>query len=313
MQLHLLDGLSTIVEEIGQRHHGEAFDGGAVADVEAVTLDRILGEWANGRTVDFLKVDVEGAEAAVLNACAFRDCRPRILLIEATEPNSTRSTEATWEPQLLSKGYLFAYFDGLNRFYVRQEDAWRAEFLRVPPNVFDRFLLPLADGRVDLAGARRGLDPAMPIGGVPGLLAQRDDLAAQLDGFKARASEAEAQIIRLQVQLEASSRHAARLEARIAELEAELRALDQRAEQTAAELSAMRQQTEQAEARIVELEAERDGQSLDVAQLNQKSRKASRELDELRLQLEQERATVSAIRASRSWRITAPIRRLKGG
>jgi hypothetical protein len=39
----------------------------------------------------------------------------------------------------MNQGYLFAWFDGLNRFYVRQEDAWRLEFFRLPPCVFDNF------------------------------------------------------------------------------------------------------------------------------------------------------------------------------
>jgi FkbM family methyltransferase len=324
VRLHLLDGLSTIVDEVDQRHRGEGQDESAVAEVEAVTLDQIFSQWADGRTVDFLKVDVEGAEAAVLNACAFRDCRPRILLVEATEPNSTRPAEDAWEPQLLSRGYIFAYFDGLNRFYVREEDAWRAQRLRVPPNVFDRFLLPLADARVDLAGARRGTDPGMPIGGVAGLLAQRDDLAAQLDSFKARTAETAA------AELEASRHHAeqtARQEGRIEQLGAELEACRRRAEQAEAQGAHKDARIGQLDARIAQLEAvlaaaneERDRRTLELAQLNLKVRSAarerdewSRERDELALQLEQAHATVSAIHASRSWRITAPLRRLKGG
>jgi len=305
VRLHLLDGLSTIVEEISRRHRPEQGEGDAVYEVEAVTLDHIFDRWAGGRTVDFLKVDVEGAEAAVLNACAFRDCRPRILLIEATEPNSARSSAEAWKPQLLSKGYVFAYFDGLNQFYVREEDAWRVKRLRVPPNVFDRFLLPLADARVDLAGARSGLDPAMPVGGVLGLLTQRDDLAAQLDRLNARASCAETQN--------------ARLEGRIEQLQVDFEALRQRTEQ--AEAHGARQ-----EARVVQLEAaravadeDRDRRTFELAQLNMRLRTMLREQDErlreqveLKLQLAEARATISAIRASRAWRFTAFLRRMSG-
>ena len=48
-------------------------------------------------------------------------------------------THAGWEPALLRSGYLFAWFDGLNRFYVRREDADLLRHFRVQPNVFDDY------------------------------------------------------------------------------------------------------------------------------------------------------------------------------
>jgi hypothetical protein len=37
----------------------------------------------------------------------------------------------------LGAGYVFGYFDGLNRFYVREEDRHLLERFRLPPGVFD--------------------------------------------------------------------------------------------------------------------------------------------------------------------------------
>jgi hypothetical protein len=42
-----------------------------------------------------------------------------------------------WEPIILANGYVFAYFDGLTRFYVREEEAALARRFQLPPGVFD--------------------------------------------------------------------------------------------------------------------------------------------------------------------------------
>ena len=42
-----------------------------------------------------------------------------------------------WEPILLANRYVFAYFDGLNRFYVREEEAGLTRRFQLPPGVFD--------------------------------------------------------------------------------------------------------------------------------------------------------------------------------
>jgi FkbM family methyltransferase len=71
---------------------------------------------------DLLKIDVEGAEADVLAGNDWARFRPRVLCIEAVSPASTDAWKA-WEPLLLGERYRFAYFDGLNRFYVAEEAA----------------------------------------------------------------------------------------------------------------------------------------------------------------------------------------------
>lgn len=73
--------------------------------------------------VDFLKIDVEGAEADVIAGNDWEKLRPRILVIEAFAPGSGPDDWKAWEPVLLANCYRFAFFDGLNRFYVAEECA----------------------------------------------------------------------------------------------------------------------------------------------------------------------------------------------
>ncbi len=92
-------------------------------------------------TIHFMKIDVEGHEHAVLEGADFTRFRPWILVIEATEPMSQVPSHAGWEPLLLSSGYRFVWFDGLNRFYLAAErHADLARFFDAPPNVFDGFI-----------------------------------------------------------------------------------------------------------------------------------------------------------------------------
>ncbi len=90
--------------------------------------------------VHFLKVDVEGAEEAALRGVDFSTFRPWIILIEATEPNTTISNHGAWEPIILAAGYRFAHFDGLNRYYVSQEKANLQAFFDRPVSVLDGFI-----------------------------------------------------------------------------------------------------------------------------------------------------------------------------
>jgi FkbM family methyltransferase len=72
-------------------------------------------------TIDFLKVDVEGAEADVLMGNDWSRYRPKVVVLEAIEPGSGEPAWDAWEPYLLAQGYQFTLFDTLNRFYVADE------------------------------------------------------------------------------------------------------------------------------------------------------------------------------------------------
>jgi FkbM family methyltransferase len=103
------------------------------------TLDDVLREHGRGRDVALLKIDVEGWERRVLEGADLGRHRPQLIVIEATAPGTREPTHAAWEPGLLAAGFTFAWFDGLNRFYVRNEDRGLLEHFRVPVGLFDGF------------------------------------------------------------------------------------------------------------------------------------------------------------------------------
>ena len=151
-------GLSTIDQHQAEKY---AADGFTVDEstVRACTLAEICREHVTG-DVHFLKIDVEGAEAAVLAGADLRVCRPWIIVVEATRPLSSELNHYEWEGLLTAADYQFAYFDGLNRFYVATEhwDELSPAFA-APPNVFDDFIRAAetrAEARAGQAEARAG-------------------------------------------------------------------------------------------------------------------------------------------------------------
>ena len=133
-------GLSSTVDAIGESHR---LTGRDVEDivVPAKSLDQILADagWGN-KPIHFMVIDVEGAEDVALRGLDLHVHRPWILVIEATEPNSTAPTHSLWEPTLLAAGYTFCLFDGLSRFYVADEHReLLGPRLSYPACVFDDF------------------------------------------------------------------------------------------------------------------------------------------------------------------------------
>ncbi len=90
--------------------------------------------------IHFLKIDVEGAEREVIEGAELQTWRPWIIVVEATQPNSTVSAHEAWEELVLAAGYRLVYADGLNRFYLAHEHEDLAAAFAAPPNVFDRFI-----------------------------------------------------------------------------------------------------------------------------------------------------------------------------
>jgi FkbM family methyltransferase len=114
-----LHALSTTV----QAHADNARDLGAAVrpvTVRAMTLAELFAAH-DLETVDFLKIDVEGAEADVIAGGDWRRHRPKVVVVEAITPLSNEPAWHRWEETLLGHGYRFALFDSLNRFYVAEE------------------------------------------------------------------------------------------------------------------------------------------------------------------------------------------------
>jgi FkbM family methyltransferase len=132
-------GLSTLCQTIAQQHIKAGLNT-RVTNVPTTTLSDILRQFAPSE-IHFLKIDVEGAEDLVLRGAGFDRFRPWIVLVEATHPTTQQSSREAWEEILLNAEYDFAYFDGLNRFYVAKEHSELSKLIAVPPNVFDDFVL----------------------------------------------------------------------------------------------------------------------------------------------------------------------------
>lgn len=108
--------------------------------VQTRKLKDILAEhFPKKQVVHFCKIDVEGHEKEVIEGIDWNKIRPWVLVVEATLPNTQIPNHEHWEKTLLKNGYVHAYSDGLNRFYVAKEHRELLEHFRVPPNVFDGF------------------------------------------------------------------------------------------------------------------------------------------------------------------------------
>ena len=134
-------GLSTLDDVAASEHGNTGYERRDIT-VSARTLDDVLTTsslLAEGE-IHFLKVDVEGAEDAVLDSVDLSVWRPWVIVVEATEPNSTSPSHQRWEPVLLSAGYSFCLFDGLSRFYISHERHGMAALLSYPACTFDQFI-----------------------------------------------------------------------------------------------------------------------------------------------------------------------------
>lgn len=116
-----LHGFSTIVEQ-NAKGAGEFGVGYKTEKLPIRRLSGLIDEHKLAQ-IDFLKIDVEGAEGAVLAGLDLARHRPKVMCIEAVAPGSMADVSGDWEPMLLEAGYSLAFHDDLNRFYVAREHA----------------------------------------------------------------------------------------------------------------------------------------------------------------------------------------------
>lgn len=134
-------GISTAIDAHAQRHEAAGW-ARTQHEVPLTTLAVICNEYIKPeQAIHFLKVDIEGLEEAALRGNDWATYRPWIVIVEATLPMTQIESYENWEPILLTAGYLFAYADGLNRFYVASEHVNLLAAFKYPPNVFDDFRL----------------------------------------------------------------------------------------------------------------------------------------------------------------------------
>ena len=133
-----LHGFSTIVPEFAESATGFGARY-ATRKVPMKTLASICEAHGVSR-IDFLKVDVEGAEAQVLMGGDWTRHRPRVVVCEALAPGSMAENWQEWEPFLFARNYEFVLFDGLNRFYV--DKAERDLLARFPREKAEWLVVP---------------------------------------------------------------------------------------------------------------------------------------------------------------------------
>ncbi|MCX7899538.1 MAG: FkbM family methyltransferase [Methylocystis sp.] len=127
-------GHGTLVQEIAsERAPKESYL------VPSLTLAELIDRHAPaGQAIDFLKIDVEGFEKAVIASGDWKRHRPRVVVVEAVDAEGT-PVHNDWETILLHANYVSALFDGLNRWYVRAEEPALLEKLKAPANVIDNW------------------------------------------------------------------------------------------------------------------------------------------------------------------------------
>jgi FkbM family methyltransferase len=190
-------GLSTMNQVVADRHEA---DGLTISPIEVTRAP--LEELMSGTDAEhpdrfhFLKVDVESHEAEVLAGAALDRIRPLVVLIEAREPNETTDAYEAAEEILTRTGYPFAVDDGLNRWYVRQEDEQVAALLRPHIN-------PVLDG-----APRRGWEVEQE----RGLHEWIDSLETQNRAAETRNRVTEELLAATRIELERSQAEALRLE-----------------------------------------------------------------------------------------------------
>ena len=275
-------GLSTVDAAVAARHQRSGY---AVTDstVPCVTLDTILSRYSD-RDVHWLKVDVEGHERSVIAGWSGRQPRPWIILLESTAPLTQDDVSGTWEPLLKALDYEFAYFDGINRFYVAAEHRDLKPALAAPPNYFDDFSVTLHSDF-----ARKPSE-------------ELHALQAGLSDLRRLHETTEAELRVRETRIGELGQTVAYRNARILELEQARSASVAQADALRAELADLERRHEQAEAES----------SARVLALSQARSAAEAQVATLQDQLATVNALYQAIERSRSWRFTLPLRILGG-
>lgn len=182
-QVARFHGFSTTVST----HAAAAAELGAEvkASHKPVTTLAQLCEEHDITAIDFLKVDVEGAEADVLAGANLARFRPRVIIVEAVAPGTMAPSHESFEPIILPHGYVLAFEDGLNRFYVRAEERALAARFPAQPLAWDSVDHLYDHGRAAENPAH--IDHALALALSRGFLASLPELS--LDQVRALARE----------------------------------------------------------------------------------------------------------------------------
>ena len=311
-------GLSTCNAEFARRHREQGL---LVTDhtVACVTLDGICSEHQID-LVHFLKMDCEGAELQALRGMSFTKIRPWVVLVEATEPNSTEPTWQEWEPILTGKEYVHVYSDGLNRFYIAREHVELQRSFETPPNALDGAVREIDVRREKhIARLTAELEQSRSAERAGRLQSERDELRMVLATRDAHITNVEGERDELRMVLATRDAHITNVESERDLLRTAIAEQDAQIEGIKAQHLLLRTQAGRREAELATLRA--SGEQLQgmlwasdqALQDTRRAREEERARAELKLAgandlCRQWEAEVGSMHASRSWRITAPLR-----
>jgi FkbM family methyltransferase len=154
-----INGISTLSPEIARGYRSRGFKV-SEKNVLVRTVRRLVQEYAL-EPPEFLSIDVETHEHQVIAGIDLAAWRPKLIVVESTVPCSTETNYHSWEPMILEHDYRFVAFNGLNRFYLRDDLHQLAKHFETPVNVFDDYY-PYTRVRAEQAAAelRRELEQA---------------------------------------------------------------------------------------------------------------------------------------------------------
>lgn len=136
-QIPQCDGLSTLSPETAESHRQRGLQV-VEGRVQVRPLADLIADFGI-QAPDLLFIDVEGHEQQVLQGIPLQNWRPRVIVVESTLPLTTVPSHETWESILLRHHYLFAAFNGINRFYLRDDLHPHLHLLQVPVSVLDHY------------------------------------------------------------------------------------------------------------------------------------------------------------------------------
>jgi len=293
-------GLSTIDKVIAERHQFEQSYKIIEQKVFVRKITDICEEY-HVAPIHFLKIDVEGAEKLVLEGIDFSKIRPWIVLVESTLPSTQIENHKDWEPILLSNDYEFAYFDGLNRFYVAKEHAQIKKNFSVPPNLFDCFIHVKevrANSRAEQAESQV-VDANLRV-------EQREKKVCEVTN---RAEQAEDQVQMVMARAEQAEEQVQMVTARAEQAEEQVQMVTARTEQAEHQVQMITARAEQAEEQVQMVTARAEQAEEQVQMITARAEQAEDQVQRITARAEQVEALVYDLYNSKSWRMTLPLRK----
>lgn len=312
-------GISTGNMALAQSHRAAGHEVQLI-EVDSLPLSELLDNHKD-RDIHWLKIDVEGMEAQVIQSWQPSQVRPWVVVIESTKPGTPEPNHEAWDAGVLALGYDFVYFDGLNRFYVSHEHSELKSSFNAPPNCFDGFVLPLTHRASILMNQQ--------------LTQATESFEASRIAFANTQAELNSTNLRLQEERDAQAQEQ---QALVAAKQAEVARLEPLVARLTNTISDLRAQSAQALAkakkdlletrvRLLNTQREIDEKNAGIADRDSSAgtlqvalTSAQAYADDIRRQLDEMSQTatnqelrIHAFQTSTSWRLTRPVRAVKIG